>query len=232
MMLNALGTLARERRHPRVLVSGCADSSLFAHVVWAYAREDAPLECTVVDLSETPLYLCRWYAERVAAAVETRAIDILDFDTEQRFEVICAHAFLGYFDEGERRRLMVHWRTLLQPGGRLILVQRLRPDYPHDVVRFTPEQAHLFIKRVEHEARARRAELGIDPDTLVEAARIYTQRHQHYPIRTRSELHGLFTEAGFDFDRFDIKSVETASLGALSGPTVPGNAAFAYIVAH
>ena len=232
MMLSALGALARERRHSRVLISGCADYSLFAHVVWAYGREDAALECTVVDLCETPLYLCRWYAQRVSAKVQTRAIDIIDFDSEAQFEVICAHAFLGYFDEGGRRRLMARWRALLRPGGRLILVQRLRPDYPDAVVRFTPEQAHVFTQRVGHEARARQAELGIDPDTLVQAARTYAERHWHYPIRSRRELHGLFTEAGFVFDRFDVGPVEPASANELTGPTVPGNADFAHIVAH
>lgn len=232
MMLTALGALARERRHPRVLISGCADASLLAHVVWAYTREDAPLDCMVIDLCDTPLHLCRWYAERIAVAIEPCAINILGFDTEQRFDVICAHTFLGYFDDDDRRRFVARWRALLRPGGRLILVQRLRPEYPHAIARFTQAQAQSFTQWVGHAARQRRTELDIDPDSLVEAVRIYAERHQHYPIRSRSDLHDLFTEAGFEFDHFDVKPTETPSTSELSGPTVLGNAAFAHIVAR
>ena len=230
LILSSLDAVARERRHPRVLISGCADCSMFAHVVWAYGRAGAPLECTAVDLCETPLYLCRWYARRVGASVETRAIDILEFAVEQRFDVICTHAFLGFFDDDGRRRLMARWRALLRPGGRLILIQRLRPDYPNAVVRFTSEEARLFAQRVGQEAR--RTELGFDPETLVTAAHIYARRLQLYPIRSRRELRTLFTEAGFDFERFDIISMENASASKLSGPTVPGHADFVHIVAR
>src|SRR5262249_11259435 len=61
--IDTLRSLRPRDATPRVLVSGSADYSMPAHVLFAFA-DAGTVDLTVVDRCETPLYLSRWYAER------------------------------------------------------------------------------------------------------------------------------------------------------------------------
>jgi len=57
--VRALRELEERTDEPRVLISGCADYSMFAHVLAAY-DDHTSLACTAVDLCDTPLLMSRW----------------------------------------------------------------------------------------------------------------------------------------------------------------------------
>jgi len=68
----------------------------------------------VVDRCDTPLALCRWYAERAGFEIDTRASDILRFQDAQGFDAIVTPAareagvtpvILGDAIEGEAREV-------------------------------------------------------------------------------------------------------------------------------
>ena len=225
-----LEALAGDGGYGRVLVSGTADYSMYAQILHAYRKENASCDVTVVDRCETPLFLCRWYAERQGAEVHTKAFNILDFDAAQTFDVICTHSFLGFFDPTERRRLMAKWHNLLRPGGKVVTIHRIRPASSGKLMRFTAEQAAAFRGRVSRQAEKLKDSLDISPEELVEGARIFTERLKIHPVRSREELVELFEGSGFSVEHFPSGSVERRMGTGPSGPYAPGEGAFAYII--
>jgi len=226
-----LRRLARSGEHARVLISGAADYALFAQVLAAYRAERQDLDCQIVDICATPLALCRWYAELRAATVHTEASDLLHYESTQSFDLIVTHAFLGYFDAPARAQLTQRWRPLLRPGGHVLTIQRIRPDFPDEMVRFTPAQAEAFIDNVMQRAEGMPLGFEIDRPFLAAATRQYTDRFQMHPIRSIDEFANLFVDGGFSIDEQRPVETETQLPRGLSGPSVAESAAFVRLVA-
>ncbi len=86
--------------------------------------------------------------------------------------------------------------------------------------------------KVETGALAIRDSLDIDASSLVSAAEIYAEQFRTYPIKSRGELVSLFTDAGFDFKYLEFSPAETRHQTAISGPTIPGTAEYAFVEAR
>ena len=227
----ALEPLAREGGYRRVLISGAADYCVPALVLWAYQRQNAVAEVTVVDVCETPLFLSKWYARTVSATVETQASEILDYRAAGPFDVICTHAFLGYFAPPRRRDLIAKWSRLLRPGGKVVTVNPLRPSATEDSVGFTPEQTRVFRETALREAHNWRDVLGVDPDELASMAQRYAERFRSHPVGSHEEIINLFEGGGFTIDHLDSGGVSGRIGDRLSGPTTPGKLEWAQIIA-
>ena len=173
-LLPALRSLARTGSHQRLLISGAADYSMLATVVTAYSAENARLRPVVVDMCATPLYMCRWYADRIHCEIATVASDIRSVAVTEPVDVVCTHAFLGYFSPADRGPLIAKWASLLRPGGRMVTVQRIRSRADSAVVRFTPQEKAAFVARVAREALE-----GVDPSAFPDwgEARRVSMRH-------------------------------------------------------
>ena len=76
-LINTFSELAREGNNKRVLVTGTADYTMLAQVLYAYKQESKEVDVTVVDLCETSLASNRWYAEHTGSKIETIQENIL-----------------------------------------------------------------------------------------------------------------------------------------------------------
>lgn len=224
-----LAELLRNRVQPRILISGTTDYALLALLLDALAGR--PADITVADLCPTPLALCDGYARERGIAISTRAGDILTLTTEHPFDLVCTHAFMGYFDDAARAALVRQWHALLKPGGQLLTVQRIRPDAAPGLVQFSPDQSRAFRDLVLAEATRRRHELDLEPEQLAAAAQVFAERFRSHPIRSREELARLFTDAGFELNTFAFHDIGQHTPGLVSGPSVPAQAEFAHIIA-
>jgi SAM-dependent methyltransferase len=214
----------------RLLVSGTADYALPACLLWIYQLAGAKPDITVLDICPTPLRLCEWYADRHGAVVVTAAVNILDYDTPAPFDVVATHSFLGRFSPSERQALVSRWHRLLRPGGRVVLVNRIRPDAP-EIVRFTPEQVERFVGRVRQAAEGRDRPADISADALVAMAQDYAAGHRMIPVRSTDEIVRLIEEGGFRIDHLTVGPVASRKTQGPSGPTMSGGAQYAQIVA-
>jgi hypothetical protein len=230
-LLGALRELAGGGAHPRVLVSGAADYSLLAHAIHAYRAERAQIQAAVVDLCETPCYLSRWYGERVGATVATRCSDILEHRAETPYDVVYTHGFLGNFDAATRPTLLERWRDLLRPGGRVVTVQRIRPDHDGDFVAFSTEQATAFRDAVLERATALASRLDQTPEALAALALAYARRVRAHPVRSAGELRQAFEAHGFALARFERVVTPPAPGPQAGGPALPAGAEHVAIVA-
>jgi hypothetical protein len=201
-----------------VLVSGCADQSTLAHVLHAWRAAGAVPEVEIVDLCETPLAVCRRYAELEGAAVITHRSDILQFTPRRPFDVVCTHSFLTRFPVPQRPALLRKWESFLVPQGVVVTAQRVRPSRSETLVRHSPEEAREFAARALALAQAHAAELDVAPDAIAAAALLYAERRAREPVRSAEELRALFEACGYTLLRFDDGGVQEAARDALAGP--------------
>ena len=231
-LVEALRDLARSERYRQVLVSGSADYSMPAHVLFAYQQDGAAPNLHVLDRCETPIALTRWYAARKGVPVNGYVSDILSFDCAQPFDAVLTNSFLGYFDLRGRKQLFACWARLLRPGGKLILTNRIRPGSGYDPVGFTPDQTRVFCETVRREAEERRDALGIDSDEMVRLAAAYAAHFRSIPVRSAGEIVDLLRTSGFCVDRLDTAlAVGRTGNGTVSGPSTAERADYVRLIA-
>ena len=229
--LDAFEAMARTGEYPRVLISGTADYSMLAHLLQAYRTAHGMINATVVDGCETPLFLCRWYAERMSETIDTCVSDMLDFAASEPFDAVCCHSFLSQFSLSQRTQLIAVWRRALRPGGKVITNTRINPSAPDDATGFSPDQVMAFRDRVYQEAVRRSDTLGIDPDEIADEAKKYAERLKLYCCKTEHEVIALFEDGGFDIERLDLIELGGKFAAGKTGPGTAQTAIYAEIVA-
>ena len=125
--------------------------------------------------------------------------------------------------------LVARWHGLLRPGGRVVTVNRVRPNAP-ETVRFTAEQSARFVERIRQPPTRRFATRSVRR-LLVEMAQAYVAAKRTVPVRSTDEFAGLFEAAGFRIEQLSVRPVEARTLRAPAGPTMSGGAQYARIVA-
>jgi len=211
--------------HPRVLLSGAADHALLAQVLAAYPGRAARI--TVLDICETPLMLNRWFAARAGIEIETRCVDILTYEDAAGYDAICTHAFLSYFDHAGRARLLRKWHDLLRSGGKVITINRLRPEREAQWLAFSVDQVWAYRARVDEAARSR----GVAIEGLGRAAERYAGRQAIFPLGTAAELRELFERADFALEHLAVAALEPGAQQQVNAPTVPSLDHYAQLIA-
>jgi SAM-dependent methyltransferase len=229
------GTARQWQRHPvasprHVLVSGSVDYCILAHAHHALSQVDQPANFTVLDRCQTPLLLNRWYARRHGFDAETVCSDVLTFQANEKFALILASSFFGYFDPAARQQLFCNYARWLQPGGRLIFTNRLRSGPEDSAVGFSPAQAaHL----VEQSARLRHhlppaAALGEDDARTLAAG--YARCLWTYPFNGLTTLERLAQASGLAIvSTRRVGTVRTAE-GEVAGPTTSDGGEYLFAV--
>lgn len=197
-LVRSFEPLARD--HGRVLVSGTADYGMLAHLHHAYGG--APLDATVVDLCATPLLLNRWYAQRAGRVVQTIQSDVLSYTTNEPFDLIATHNFLGRFDDAARARLVATWHRLLRPGGVVVTTQRVRPHASASFSRYTPEEAAALAARA-NEAAVHAGMPAPAAAELAQAVREFALTKNSRVIRSPAQITAVFEACGFTVDVVD-----------------------------
>jgi SAM-dependent methyltransferase len=216
---------------PRILVSGTSDYAMLAQLVALFRGHGGAPAITVVDRCETSLMLNRWYADRVAAKIETWRGNILEFSGAAPVDLICTHGFFGYFDAGQRRDLLAKWHSLLRPGGQVVTVNRLRTPQAQLRTGFDALQTEAFVERVRQAAQPVRQLLDLGPGELEDAARAYAAKLAVYTLRSPGEVRALFNGAGFVLDSLYCEPISTGARHPVDAPTVPGSDEYVHIVA-
>ncbi len=205
----------------RILVSGAVDYCLPAIVLWAATAAGAKPDLTVIDICETPLRLCAWYGDRIGVEIGTVRSDILDYEPAAPYDIVVAHSLLSEIPPAARGRLIAKWRDCLVPGGRVIGVNRVRPDAP-EVLWFTAEQTKEFHELLLREATLHAAELDIAPEELAASTDSYVAYRLVYPLRSREVLSALFEDNGFRVASLTADVPDPRYPGNSQGPTLAG----------
>lgn len=170
---------ARTGRLRRVLICGTADYSMLAYLGHAVRRSGAATEFDVLDRCGTTLRMNQWYAERRGLSVRTIAADVMAFEPDRQYDLICAHSFLAWVPSASRPRLVERWHDWLLPEGEVCFSHRIdarngppnTKDHKQRVAAMTAE----FFDR----CRALGLDLPADCDTFADLIRQYGERPLH-----------------------------------------------------
>jgi len=204
---SALKTVLSSLDQRRVLISGAADYSTLAHVLWTLGSTSPLAKVTVLDLCETPLFLCRWYAKSVGSQIDAVSADILTYTSESPFDCIVTDAFLTRFPPAERTRIIQRWWTLLSADGRVITTVRLEKASDSTSLRATPAQADSFRHRAIKEATKWADFLNLSPAEIGRRARRYAEQMTSYPVESSESLRRTFEDNGFVMDSLHVVEV-------------------------
>lgn len=232
--LAQLERFARDRaRRPaanpaRILISGCADYSLLAHVLQALRSANPPVEITALDVCRTPLLLNQWYARRAGQSLNVVCADILQHRAAGAYDLVVTSSFLGYFHPEVRPRLFAGYAGMLRGGGRLIIVNRLRDGVEGEAIGFSPQQVGQFAARAAQLSAALPASASLAPDDALRMARAYAEFFRGYPLNAEESVRDLASASGLRW----VDGGRMASLGSragVDGPTV-GDADYLFAV--
>ena len=191
----------------RILITGSADYSTLAHVLWAGLQEKKHPTVHVLDICPTPLFLCQWYAGHVDAVIETIQDDIFEFSPEDNYDLITTDAFLTRFDPSLQPTLIRRWSELLTPGGRLVTTVRLDPGAPAEGIVGSDAQAEEFARRALQGATLWEEVLDVDPQQISDAAFIYASRMRSFSVSSVDQLRQMFEEGGFTLEEMTTVEV-------------------------
>ncbi len=232
--LSTLDRLVREwaRRPgaatPQVLISGCADYSMLAHVLHACGRLQQRVEVTVLDVCPTPLFLNEWYARRAAQPVTVVCADSLQHHPADAYDLIVTSSLLGYFSPDVRPRMFQGYAAMLRAGGRLVLANRIRPGSESEVVGFSPQQVENFAARAAKLSASLPATAALTPDDAGRMARAYAQIFRSYPLNAEQSARALARSSGLQW--VDGGCVPSVRLEAqVNGPSIGDGSDYLFV---
>jgi SAM-dependent methyltransferase len=225
---------ARLGRLRRVLVCGTADYSMLAYLGHAARRAGAETRFDVLDRCATALQLNEWYANRVGLRARTIRADVLAFEPDEPYDLICTHSFLAWLDYDMRQRLVESWRDWLRAGGEVAFSNRIDPvDGPSEKQghssRLQAMSAEFFQRCVEMEL-----DLPTDQESFRELIRQYGSRallrRRDMPMET---MRGWLDSAGLKLDlAAPIASVVPSSRDRASAPVRQEGRPRVWFLAH
>ncbi|WP_420115984.1 class I SAM-dependent methyltransferase [Micromonospora sp.] len=221
----------------RILISGAADYTMLAFVLDAAramtGRLPDDLDVHALDLCETPLLACRWYAAQVGAEVTVHRRDItrpdqVDELADDGFDLVVTDAFLTRFDRRAVDTVLQSWSRLLRPGGRVITTVRLHPenewprrgpeplDEDGEATEEEPQQGGQprmtnlvddFELRFRERAAGWRTLLPVELEELSRAARRYAAQMTSNDLGDAAEVQEAFRRSGFRLSTCDVGRV-------------------------
>jgi SAM-dependent methyltransferase len=188
--------LARMGRLNRVLITATADYSMLAHLVEGARRGGANPAFDVVDRCPTSLHLNDWYGQRIAANVRTIQSDVLAYQSDERYDLVCSHSFVHWLPVETRPRLFEQWRQHLAPEGRVCFSNRVWIGH----FKLAPVEMEQRVDRTVATALERLAERGIQlpcaSERFAELLRGYGYRRDELPPLPMTEVERWIREAG------------------------------------
>lgn len=200
----ALRDASADVERTRVLVSGCADYSMYAHVAAALG---AAAEITALDRCRTPLISTDWYASR--AGLPAPALleeDALTHAPDEPYDAVVSDSFLPRFGPVELTELLAAWRKVVRAGGVVITTVRIHErggtaTTGRDAVADRWRQAALASRAWWPQVSA------VPVAELADRVGEFARRQERNAVHDAGDLVELFATAGFD-----ETSVETAEV--------------------
>jgi hypothetical protein len=191
----ALSSALRAKRNARVLIAACADYGMLATVHAAVVASEASPTIVVVDICETPLRGCRWYAEQFGLKLECVRGNLLTSASLEgdAFDLIVTDEFLTVIKNDDKPVISARWRQLLRPGGRLVTTAMVGG-------RTTPELRERYSEKARRSWKENPGlvkALGMDEAELIHCSARFAELHNRYMISDESELKSILQ--GFEY---------------------------------
>jgi hypothetical protein len=190
-----------------ILIAGAADTSAFATCAHAVALEGRrQIEATrfhILDKCETPLALCRDFAERHNLTAQIGRDDLTDPSGNYSADTIIMQSVLNYIPTDHHLDVLRTTLSWLKPNGRLFFWNSLQG---------APDAREKAARKVDHE-RVRqmiadgRLTLGEDRETFLSRLEMNQEKHHRISPAARlpaSYFKTILAELGASVVSFDI----------------------------
>lgn len=195
-LLDTLRTLFSGRCQVRVLVSGCADYSTYAHVVAALGGRAA---VTALDWCPTPLIATEWYARQAGQpAPRTVVADAVGFVERGSYDLIISDSFLPRFSDSDRSCLLRSWRASLRDDGAALTTVRVhdRPGHLGQAGR-SSSQAVSWQEVAESKRSWWPTVSATTADEMVKRVSRFAEKQERNAVYDVERVRGAFAGAGF-----------------------------------
>lgn len=192
---NLSQVLLRSEKPPKILICGVADYGMLSHVVKALKTLRIYADITVLDICQTPLDACQWYADKHQIKITTVCDSILNFKQENSFDCIVTDEFLTVVNHRMRQPVVEQWNKLLKPRGTVITTALIRENG-------ASSDAATEAQREDYEKRCRASAIKraylvwpkLAYDEIVTMARKYAENMVNHYFHNEEEIRELFEE--------------------------------------
>jgi SAM-dependent methyltransferase len=191
----------RSKEGVKVLISGCADYSAFAHAIEGLGLQGASgrasAQVFAVDRCRTPLKLNELLSSKTGVPIINDASDILEFQTSQKFDLIFTSSFVGYFHPTQRPLLFKKYLSLLKPGGELVFAGRVQAGTEDDFVRLSADGISKAVEGALELNRRFTAAEKMGDQEFEDRVEEYLRHKGSYRLNSAAGLEALIRDAGF-----------------------------------
>ena len=215
----AIAEQSAQRTEPRVLISGCADYSMYALI---YSQLADAGRVTALDLCPTPLIGTSWYVRHMGAPVPQLLVaDAIAHERPGFYDIIVSDSFLPRFPTNKLRKLLLAWFESLSPNGAVLTTVRLHQASSNSNPQ-NSQRLHRW-RQVATDAQSWWPDLsGLPFDELLRRISVFVANQERKTFLDVSTLHSLFQEAGFERSTIateNCRNREFALIAAYRGPT-------------
>lgn len=216
-------SLAIEAGAKSILISGASDTGMPA-IVEKIVGSSASIHA--IDICPTPLSLI---SKQFGEKISTQVADILTWKPDQRFDVIVTHSFFGQFQPAQRPQLLSSWFKLLNPSGRVITVNRIRPK--DEGTSFVENAAFGLADEAVRRFEVLGGHASLNSDQLYDAVLRYSQKKNTNPVHSHDGFVDMFCEAGFEIIEAQ-KQRSPARAPGIVGPSVSNGGTYMLLTAQ
>lgn len=195
-----------QRKNIKILISGTADYSMLAHVLYVCSKLKREYEIFVLDLCQTPLVLCEWYASQERKEIKTIHQDILRFNMKNYFDLIITDAFLTRFPDDDRLQVLRKWNSLLREDGKIITTIRIEKS--DDTTKASVPEIPEFTEKVFKSAQDWQPFLPESAEKIKLWAQEYAKHMVSFPVKNKDFLHKLLIKSGFSVVQNNVIKVK------------------------
>lgn len=182
------------KKQPNILISGTADYSMLAYVIECLKNLDiSDANVYVLDTCSTPLYFCKWYAEKNKYIINTINEDILKYENVNFFDLICTDAFLTRFDKTIVSKVIDKWKTLLKANGKIVTTIRIHDG--NDLNDEDKEEAILkFCDKVKRLTPKYKEFIKFSPEEMYKIAENYARKMKSNNLGDKEDIINYFND--------------------------------------
>lgn len=194
--------------NPHVLISGAADYSSLSDAIQVIIASEKRGDFSVLDLCETPLFACKWYAKKEDVKVHTICCSIFDFNVINQYTLICTDAFLTRFSKNDIKRVVSIWYDALTCGGSVVTTVRIHdethtcPDTPSE------ENVMLFRQKAFERSKIWGNVINYSQEQISLMEETYARKMESNSVGSKEEILGVFHEIGFSISYLEDIEVQ------------------------
>lgn len=183
---------------PKILISGAADYSSLSYVIRAMELLEKAGDYDVLDLCETPLFACKWYAKRKQISLSTKQMSIFDLDSCDEYDLICTDAFLTRFTKEQIASILDIWYKALKDNAHVVTTVRIHdekhqcPETPSD------EDIAAFSNKAYERSKIWGKVINYSSKEIAKKAGVYASKMKSNKIGTREDILSAFMNSGFE----------------------------------